>query len=147
MSLSFNFSLIMTILAAIAGLIFSTIAYRSWSSTNNILENGLHTEGVVIDIISRTDRKKRTTTYAPVVQFKTSKGEVVAYHSNVFTNPCSYVQGQLVPIWYMPDNPQEATLKGADAYLLPVLLTVLGAIAFFFSLPTLFKLFIRLTYQ
>ena len=137
----------MTSLLTIVGLIFSTIAYRSWRSTHTIIENGVSTEGVVMNIISRTDKKKGTTTYAPAVQFRTQKGEVVTYHSSMFTNPCSYVQGQLVSIWYMPENPQEATLKGADSYLLPLVFMGFGMLAFLFSLPTLFKFFIRLMYQ
>jgi hypothetical protein len=143
MNITFYVCLMLTII----GLLFSTIAYRSWRSTNNIIEKGVSTEGVVMDIASRVDRKKGTTTYAPTVQFRTQKGEVVTYPSNTFTNPCSYVQGQYVPIWYMPENPQEATMKGADAYFLPLIFAGFGALALLFGLPTILKFLISLMYQ
>ena len=144
---SSNITLYVCLMLTVVGLIFTTIAYRTWNATNKIIENGLKTEGVVMDIVSKRDRKKGTTTYAPTVQFRTQKGDVVTYYSSTFTNPCSYVQGQYVPIWYLPENPQEATLKGADAYLLPSVFAGFGALALLFGLPTVFKFFISLMYQ
>ena len=96
---------------------------------------------------SRKTKKGRSTTKAPAVQFKTQKGDIITYYSNVYTSSSSYYEGQVVPIWYMPYNPQEATLKGADAYLLPLIFTGFGILAMLFGLPTFFKLFIRLIYQ
>jgi hypothetical protein len=143
-----NITLYVCLALIVVGLVFSTIAYQSWRSTNKIIEKGLQTEGVVIEVVNRKDKNKRTTgTQAPIVQFKTQKGDVIIYCSTTYTAPCSYYQGQIVLIWYMPENPQEATLKGADAYLLPLVFTGFGMLAFLFGLPTLFKLFINLLYQ
>jgi Protein of unknown function (DUF3592) len=88
-----------------------------------------------------------TGTKAPTVQFKTQKGDIITYYSTTFTAPSPYQEGQIVPIWYMPDNPQEATLKGADAYLLPLVFTGFGVLAMLFGLPTFIKFIISLLYQ
>jgi hypothetical protein len=145
---SSNITFYVCLFLTVLGLIFSTVAYRSWHSTNNIIENGVKTEGVVIQLLDNYDKRKRTTgTQAPVVQFKTQNDDIIIYKSTTYTSPCPYYQGQLVPIWYLPDNPQEATLKGADAYVLPLVFAGFGALAFLFGLPVLLKLFIRLMYQ
>ena len=47
----------------------------------------------------------------------------------------------------MPDNPQEVTLKGADAYLLPLVFTGFGVLAMLFGFPTVIKFLISLMYQ
>lgn len=145
---SSNIALYVCFTLTIVGLIFTTIAYRSWNSTNKIIKNGLKTEGVVINLVERIDRRKGAMgTKAPTVQFKTQKGDIITYYSDVYTSPSPYYAGQIVPIWYMPDNPQEATLKGADAYLLPLIFAGFGALAFLFGLPTVFSFFIRLIFQ
>ncbi len=132
---------------ALIGLIFLTIAYRSWNSTNSIIEKGLNTEGVVIGLVNGKRKGKQTNTLAPVLQFKTQQGDVITYYSTTFTSSCPYQEGQIVPIWYMPDNPQEATLKGADAYLLPLVFAGFGVLAMLFSLPSIIKFLIGLLYQ
>jgi hypothetical protein len=143
---SSNIALYVCFALTIVGLLFTTIAYRSWQSTNKIIENGLNTEGVVIGLLNGKSKGKRTNTLAPVVQFKTQKGDVITYYSTSYTSPCPYQEGQIVPIWYMPDNPQEATLKGADAYLLPLIFAGFGALALLFGLPSVIKFFISLIY-
>ena len=71
---SSNISLYVCLMLTIVGLIFSTIAYRSWNSTNKIIENGLKAEGVVTGIIGRKDKQKRTTgTQAPVLRLNERK--------------------------------------------------------------------------
>ena len=142
---SSNIALYVCLLLTVVGLIFITIAYRSWNSTNKIIKNGLKTEGVVINILERRDRRRGATgTKAPAVQYKTQKGDVITYYSDVYTSPSPYYAGQIVPIWYMPDNPQEATLKGADAYLLPSVFAGFGVLAMLFGLPSVIKFFISL---
>lgn len=131
----------------LVGLIFLAIAYRSWNSTTKIIKNGIHTEGVVISLESRKTKQGQSTTKAPAVQFKTEKGEVITYYSTTYTSSNDYYIGQVVPIWYMPDNPQEATLKGANMYLLPLVFTGFGILAMLFGLPSFFRLLISLMYQ
>jgi hypothetical protein len=128
-------------------LVFATIAYRSWNATTKIIEGGLKTEGQVIDLVNQKDKQGQTTgKQAPVVQFKTQNGADITYYSTTYTSRCPYSKGQVVPIWYMPDNPQEATLKATNAYSQPLIVIVCGMLAFLFLLPMLFKFFIRLIY-
>jgi Protein of unknown function (DUF3592) len=143
-----NMHSILFTLLPILGMLFLTIAYRTWSTSNNIIQNGLKTEGVVTGFRNNTDRQKRTSnTIAPNVQFKTQKGELITYYSTTYTSPSPYQEGQIVPIWYLPDNPQEATIKGADLYLLPLIFGGFGALAMLFSLPTILRFLIGLMYQ
>jgi Protein of unknown function (DUF3592) len=138
----------MSTILTIIGLIFATIAYRSWNATTKIIEGGLKTEGQVIDLVHQKDKQGQTTgKQAPVVQFKTQNGTDITYYSTTYSSRCPYAIGQVVPIWYMPDNPQEATLKAANAYSQPLIVIVCGMLAFLFLLPMLFKFFIRLIYQ
>lgn len=136
-----------TIFLSFIATIFLVIAYRSWNGSVKIIKNGVHTEGVVIGMERRKTKGGKSNTQAPVVQFKTQNGEVISYYSTTYTSPSSYYEGQVVPIWYMPDNPQEATLKGADMYLLPLVFMGFGIVATLIALPMLFKLFARLIYQ
>lgn len=142
-----NINLFIFGMLALMGFIFLTIAYRSWSTSKRIVENGVKTEGVVIDIVQNKTKRKRTSAKAPVVQFKTENGDVTTYYSTTYTTPCPYEIGQIVPIWYLPEDPQQATLQGADSYILPIAFAVFGLVVTLISLPFLFKLFIRLIYQ
>ena len=144
---SSNIGLYVCIMLTLVGLIFSTIGYRSWDWSNKIIKNGIPTEGVVIKLKNRINKNRQTGTKAPVVQFRTATGEIVTYNSTTYTSPCSYVVGQYVPIWYDPNNPQEATLNRADAYLLPMIFGGFGILALLLGLPTVLKSLTQLIFN
>ena len=144
---SSNIGLYVCIMLTLVGLIFSTIAYRSWDASNKIIKKGISTEGVVVELRNRVNKNRQTGTQAPVVQFRTLTGDIVTYYSNTYTSPCPYTVGQYVPIWYAPNNPQEATLNSTDAHLLPMIFGGFGILALLFGLPTVLKFLINLIFS
>jgi hypothetical protein len=140
-------NILICLMITVVGLIFSTIGYCGWADTNNIIKHGVKTEGRVVDLLTNYNKKKRSSTKAPVVQFKTQQGETILYTSSMYSSPCPYHQGQSLPIWYLPDNPQEATLNGTETYLFFSIFAGFGALALLFGLPTLFKVFTLLLFR
>ncbi|AQG79596.1 DUF3592 domain-containing protein [Spirosoma montaniterrae] len=118
------------LLFAGVGTLFAIIAYRSWDNTYSIVRNGIQTQGVVIEnrYKERINLKSRSTAMAPVVQFRTADGMSITYYSQTYTSPVQAEVGETVSIWYMPNNPQEATLEGVDAWLLPVVFGIFGVV-------------------
>lgn len=130
---------------AFIGTMFALIAWSSWHSTYKIVRNGIQTQGTVVENYRRPTRpsETRTTSLAPVVQFFTESGEAVKYYSQTYTTPAIHEVGETVAIWYLPDNPQQATLNGADAWILPVVFGIFGAAACLIGYPALIKIIFR----
>ena len=51
-------------------------------------------------------------TYSPIVRFTTQDGKPVTYNSSFSSNPPAYDVGEQVIMYYQPDDPQRATIKG-----------------------------------
>jgi len=51
-------------------------------------------------------------TYSPVVRFTTQDGRQVTYNSTFSSSPPAYDIGEQVTMFYQPDDPQRATIKG-----------------------------------
>lgn len=117
-------------LFALVGTVFAVTAYLSWRSTQRIIQTGIETNGVVIDMRYNRDKQGRTTTaQAPVVQFMTATGTPVTYYSQTYTTPASFSVGQTVTLWYLTDNPQkDVTLEGKDAWILSIAFGVFGVV-------------------
>lgn len=130
---------------AFAGTLFLVIAWNSWRSTYRIVRNGLQTQGIVVENVHKPRRglEPQTTSLAPVVQFFTSTGEQKFYYSQTYTTPAAYQVGETVAIWYLPDNPIEATLNGVDAWIFPVVFGIFGAAACLIGYPVLLKFLFR----
>ncbi len=126
-----NIVLIVGAILAFGGTLFSVIAYKSWRSTAEIVKNGIQTEGMVIDYRNRPRKvgeRSRSTAKAPVVQFFTANNKMLTYYSQLYTTPKRYKIGEKVSIWYLPNQPNRATLEGADGWILPVAFGVFGFI-------------------
>jgi hypothetical protein len=124
-----------------AGVLFLIIAWNSWRATYRIVRNGIRTQGIVVDLYHKPVRglERRTGTLAPVVQFYTASGEQVQYYSQTYTSPPMYQPGQTVDIWYLPENPHQATLDGLDAWILPVVFGFFGLAASLIGFPALLR--------
>jgi hypothetical protein len=85
-------------------------AFFWYKSTNAFLAEATKAEGSVIEL--RLSRSSDSTTYAPVVNFVTRKGEEITFVSSVSSNPPSYRVGEKVDIFYLPANPYEAKING-----------------------------------
>lgn len=118
-----------SLLLSLVGTLFAVIAYREWRATGRIIKTGVQTQGVVIENIKRQRRigdNYQSTAVAPAVLYLTNTGEQRTYYSQTYTTPASYSVGDKVDIWYIPDEPNKVTLKGADAWILPVAFGVFG---------------------
>lgn len=80
-----------------------------------IRQNGLMTEGQVIQLDERCDDDGCT--YRPVVEFNVQDGQNFIHTSSSSTNPPAYDIGEIVTIYYMQENPHEARIKGEGGVL------------------------------
>ncbi len=113
----------------IAGTLFAVIAWREWRNVGRIIKMGEQTQGMVVEMYRRPRKVGETGTpnsFAPVVLFTTNKGVQQKYYSTFYTAMDMYQVGQTVDIWYLPDEPEKASLEGADAWILPVVFGVFG---------------------
>jgi hypothetical protein len=111
----------------IIGSIFSLVAlgldfgfYYFYSSAKELIDNGVHTKGVVIELA--TSRSKNSTTYAPVVEFTDRSGEKITFTSNVYSKPASYDVGENVEVLYPKNNPTDAEINSFGQLWFPTLL-------------------------
>lgn len=91
-------------LAMVAGACFM------YSNTQDFLSKAVSTEGTVTQLI--LSRSNDSTTYRPVVEFKTQNGRIVEFTSSTGSNPPSYSQGEVVEVLYQETSPQDAKING-----------------------------------
>lgn len=103
------------------------------------LEKAETVQGTVIEMIPK--RSKESTTYSPVVSFKTKQGQTITYTSSTSSNPPSYSVGENVTMFYDPANPNDAEINGFFSLWLGVLiLGFIGTVFFLIgSLGVLFR--------
>ncbi|MCR4031309.1 MULTISPECIES: DUF3592 domain-containing protein [Flavobacterium] len=86
-------------------------------------------QGTVTELIPK--RSKESTTYSPVFSFTTKTGQTIMHHSSVSSSPPSYDVGEKVEVFYDPENPNKAEIKGFVSLWLGVLiLGVVGTVFF-----------------
>jgi Protein of unknown function (DUF3592) len=65
--------------------------------------------------------------FAPVFDFTTKTGEKQTYKSNFYSSPPLYQIGEVVPLYYNPDNPSTVrTDSFTDNWVLPIAFTLGG---------------------
>lgn len=138
-------SIILPIAFALAGTLFLTIAYREGFKKYTLFKNGIETEGVVIDNYRKPGKtgESRSLATAPVVQFLTRNNKIQLYYSTVFTNPAAYQPGQHVRIWYLAEDPANATLEGKDAWILSLAFGIFGTAICLVAYTVLLKMLFR----
>ncbi len=136
-----------------AGTLFLTIAYREGKSKYKIVQEGIETDGFIVEIYQKPRKTGETasTAQAPVVQFVTQENKVIKYYSTTFLTPCPYQIGQQIKIKYLPQNPQEAILDWKDGWILSLAFGIFGGvicmITYPFLLTRLFRFLLGLFYQ
>lgn len=115
---------------AFGGTLFGIIAWNAWSDSYKIVHNGLKTQGIVLENVHRPTRglSTKSTALAPVVAFTTTDGRQVKYYSQTYTTPSNYTPGQVVDIWYLPEDTKQATLNGVDAWIIPTVFGIFGTV-------------------
>jgi len=93
----------------------------------DIRQNGLEVQGEVVRLTESCDDDGCT--YRPSVTFTTQNGESITYTSKFSSNPPAYDVGEDVTIYYLPDNPQKARIKG-EGGVIRFVFTAIGAGAF-----------------
>jgi hypothetical protein len=148
-----HLKIIFLIIFALAGTLFLFIAYREGKSKYKIMQEGIETDGIVVEIYKkpRKGNEPQSTAQAPVVQFVTQENKVVKYYSTTFLTPCPYQIGYQVKIKYLPENPQEAILDWKDGWILSLAFGIFGLviclITYSILLPQLFRFLLGLFYQ
>ena len=139
------FGIILPTAFALAGTLFLIIAYRAGAEKYAIFKKGVETEGVVIDTYRKPTRtgESRSLATAPVVQFLTSSNRVQLYYSTVFSSQDVYQRGQHVRIWYLPEDPSNATMDGKDAWILSLVFGIFGTAICLVAYSSLLRLLFR----
>ncbi|OAT47261.1 hypothetical protein M997_1790 [Proteus hauseri ATCC 700826] len=93
-----------------------------------LITNGIETTGVVIDIsIDRSSNNKET--YFPIIQFNTEKNVETTFRSTTGSSGYRNSIGNEVPIIYLPNNPQKASINSFFSLYGPgLILTIFGLI-------------------
>jgi Protein of unknown function (DUF3592) len=138
---------------ALAGTLFLSIAYLEGESKYKIVQEGIETDGMVVEIYQKPRKtgEKPSTAQAPVVQFVTQDNRVVKYYSTTFLTPCPYQIGYQVKIKYLPENPQQAILDWKDGWILSIAFGIFGVVICLITYPhlltRLIKFLLGLLYQ
>lgn len=143
MEISKKISLIACLAFCLGGSLFATIAIREYISTGHIVQSGKQAQGIVVEMArrpSKTGERATPNSFAPVVQFTTGEGEQRKYYSTLYTALNTYQVGQQVEIWYLPHDPNQATMKGGDAWILPVVFGIFGFAMCVIGFPWLFRI-------
>ena len=82
------------------------LTYQQWM----LRQEALEVPGEVIQLSESCDDEGCT--YSPIVRFVTQAGQSITYSSKFSSSPPAYDVGEQVTIFYKPDNPQKATIKG-----------------------------------
>lgn len=79
-----------------------------YQNTQAFLSTAITTHGTVVELIS--SRSNDSTTYAPVVIFTASNGEMIEFISSG-SNPPAYSRNETVEVLYQEKNPQNAKIN------------------------------------
>jgi len=113
-------------LVRIAMLIGGIFVYRS---NQQFLQSSLKSTGTItgLDLKQSSD----SSSYYPVVQFRTLENQIINFTSSVGSNPASYQVGETVEVNYNPTNPNSAKINDFTSNWLTVL--ILGLMGTVFS--------------
>lgn len=89
------------------GMLFG--AFTFYTNTQDFLKNALTTSGTVVELVS--SRSSDSTTYRPVVEFKTQDGKLVEFTSSSGSNPPSFSEGEIVEVLYQESSPERAKIN------------------------------------
>lgn len=105
------------------GMLFG--AFSLYTNTQDFISGAVAANGKVIELVRSSD----STTYKPVVQFKTKNGKIVQFTSSSGSNPPSYSQGDVVEVLYEESSPNQAKIKGLfSLWGWAIILGVLGTV-------------------
>ena len=116
----------------VMGLFLIGIAAIIYLVGSSFRSNAELTTGTVSGFSTVTDSDDNSQTYCPIVQFSTETGQQVTYYSNTCNSPPAHQVGDSVEIYYDPENPEKAQIKGFWSQYLAVI--IVGCIGLAFTL-------------
>lgn len=114
-----NFYLIFFGIFSLAATILGTVAYISYKKAHKLLHEGVKTTAMVEG--SFTDNKGHTR-YKLMYFDNQQNTHTYWMDKQSWTDPLNY--GEKVPIYYLPEKPDESTSGGIDAWFVTILLSV-----------------------
>lgn len=105
------------------GLFFFTIGSGMTYQQKVMERQGVEAPGVVVGLYESDDSDGST--YAPVVQFRTTSGQSVEFVTSYYSSPPAYDVGQSVIVVYPPEEPGNAVIKG-DGQLFHIIFMLAG---------------------
>ena len=124
-----NFYLIFFGIFSLVATIVGIVAYINYKNADKLLHEGIKTTAIVES--SFTDRKGHTR-YKLVYLDNQQNPHVYWLEKQSWTESLNY--GEKVPVYYLPDAPNESTTGGMDAWFVSILLgvffVVFGAIGY-----------------
>ena len=91
------------------GLLFLIIGISSLLDTRSFLEEAFIANGTVVDLTE--SYSSDSTTYKPVVEFKTINNQFITFTSSTGSNPPSYHIGEAVDVVYEQNFPNDAKIR------------------------------------
>lgn len=124
-------------LLQLAAFIFFSVgiyfAYDRYSFFNSSTEK---VDAKVIENVEDIRRKgsKTKVSYYPIFQYTTKDGTLRTLKSNLKTNPPQYEVGEIVTLYYNPQNPEDARpYSFIDSWLIPSVFIFFGLLLFWIS--------------
>ena len=104
-------------------------AFFSYQNTATFLDEALKAPGTVTDLVY--SRSSDSSSYYPVVEFRTFDGQLVEFQSSSGSNPASYSVGESVSVLFRAGEPQSARINGFfSLWGLSLILGILGGVFF-----------------
>jgi Protein of unknown function (DUF3592) len=103
-------------LLLLAGLVFLSVATKTWVDSRHFLATAVSTRGDVVDIVEVVTQRSGEADqyhYEPVVRFLTPQEEVVEFQADESIDRKKVRVGDQIRILYDPENPSEARLDSA----------------------------------
>lgn len=94
------------------GALFLIIALLLWNKTRSFLAHAQQTTGTVVELLEVRDKDDGSSTWKPVVRFTSRDGSDITFAASFSSKPAPYDVGESVEVLYLPDDPNEARIKG-----------------------------------
>lgn len=101
-----------------------------WNKTRHFLARAQQAPGTVVELREVRD-SEGSSTWKPVVRFETASGRGVSFADSVSSKPAAYDVGEAVTVLYLPEEPEEAHIKGFSSLWLGT--AILGGLGLAFS--------------
>jgi hypothetical protein len=107
------------------GLVIASVGGYFFSSTQDLVRNGLRASGTVIEL-----RKAPTSKgYTPVVQFETADHQNITAVGKIGSNPPAHKAGDSITVIYRADSPDDIVLDDPlDLYFFTYLFGGIGSV-------------------